>query len=149
LDVVAIDISGRHSVEGTYLMVCASVAVRISPEGIEATHGVKLVPQESTSLDLEVIVELIQKATEGFSGMVVAERGDFYNLERWRAKSILGRDLKYPESLGERKSIELAHHISFAGRNMLLNLGADLRPNILPNLLANLQDEDENTEEDG
>ena len=38
LDVVAIDISGRHSVEGTYLMVCASVAVTISPEGIEATQ---------------------------------------------------------------------------------------------------------------
>jgi len=122
LDVVAVDISGRHSVDGAYIMVCASVSVRISPEKIEKTCGVRLVPKTAPSPDLDVVVDLINSATKGFPGVVVAEKGDFYNMERWRAESILGREMKYPESLGERRAIELAHHISFAGRNMLLDL---------------------------
>lgn len=125
MDVVAVDISGRHAVEGRYIMVCASVAARISPVGVEETRGVRLVPQIADSVDLDVVVGLIEEAVEGFSGTVVVEKGDLYNLERWRAESILGRETKYPESLGERRAIELAHHVSFAGRNMLLNLGAE------------------------
>jgi hypothetical protein len=123
LDVVAVDISGRHAVQGRYIMVCAAVAARISPEGVERAHGINLVHSISPSVELEVVIDLIQRAAQGFSGTVVAEKGDFYNLELWRAKSILGRELKYPESLGEKQAVELAHHISFSARNLLLEVG--------------------------
>jgi hypothetical protein len=58
-------------------------------------------------------------AIQCLQGTVIAEKGDMYNLDAWRVGSILGRDFKYPESLGERTAIELAHHISFAGRKLI------------------------------
>jgi hypothetical protein len=122
LDVVAVDISGRHAVGGRYIMVSASVAARISPEGIERTRRIRLAPMVAESVDMEVVIKLIEDSVRGLSGVVLAEKGDLYNLERWRVESILGREFKYPESLGERRAIELAHHASFAGRKLVLRL---------------------------
>jgi hypothetical protein len=101
-------------------MVCAVVSARISPEYIEKIHQVRLTPCVTDTLDLNIVVNLIDAATQCLQGTIIAEKGDMYNLAPWRISSILGRDFKYPESLGERNAIELAHHISFAGRNLIL-----------------------------
>jgi hypothetical protein len=122
LDVVAVDISGRHSVGGRYIMVSASVVAEISPEGIERTKRIRLVPRVAESVVMEVVIGLIEDSVRGLSGVVLAEKGDLYNLERWRVESILGREFKYPESRGERRAMELAHHASFAGRKLVLRL---------------------------
>jgi len=122
LDVVAVDISGRHAVGGKYIMVSASVAARISPEGIERTRWIRLVPLVAESVEMEVVIKLIEDSVRGLSGVVLAEKGDLYNLARWRVESILGREFKYPESRGERRAMELAHHASFAGRKLVLRL---------------------------
>ncbi len=119
IDIVAIDISGRHSVRGRYRMVCAAVSAQISPNFIEKFHAVRLVPRTAEALDLNLISDLISETCSGLAGTVVAEQGDFYNVEVWRAKSILGRDIKYPETIAERTAIELAHHISLAGRRLI------------------------------
>jgi hypothetical protein len=55
----------------------------------------------------------------GLAGIVIAEPGDLFNLEAWRVESILGRAFKYPETLGERACLQLAHHISVAGRRLI------------------------------
>jgi hypothetical protein len=122
LDVVAVDISGRHAEGDRYIMVSASVESRISPEGIERARGMRLVPLVARSVDMEVVIGLIEESVSGLSGVVIAERGDLYNLARWRVESILGREFKYPESRGERRAMELAHHASFAGRRLALRL---------------------------
>ena len=127
MDVVAVDISGRHAQGDRYIMVSASVAARISPEGIERMRGMRLVPMVAESVDLEVVIGLVEDSILGLSGVVLAERGDLYNLERWRVESILGREFKYPESRGERRAMEVAHHASFAGRRLALKL-MDERP---------------------
>ena len=119
---VAVDISGRHAVAGRYIMVSASVAARISPEGIERTRRIRLVPRVADSVDMVVVIDLMEESVRGLNGVVLAERGDLYNLERWRVESILGRGFKYPESRGERRAMELAHHASFAGRRLALRL---------------------------
>ena len=119
---VAVDISGRHAVGGRYIMVSASVAARISPEGIERTRRIRLVPLVAESVEMDVVIRLIEDSVRGLPGVVLAEKGDLYNLERWRVESILGREFKFPESRGERRAIELAHHASFAGRKLVLRL---------------------------
>lgn len=116
---MAIDISGRHSVQGKFKMVCAALSVQVSPNFIEKVHTVRLVPCIAEALDLNVIADLISDACLCLPGTIVAEPGDFYNLELWRAQSILGRDFKYPETIAERMAIELAHHISLAGRRLI------------------------------
>ncbi|KQC12619.1 MAG: hypothetical protein APR56_06180 [Methanosaeta sp. SDB] len=103
-------------------MVSASVAARISPEGIERTWRIRLVPLVAESVEMEVVIGLIEDSIRGQPGVVLAERGDLYNLARWRVESILGREFKYPESRGERRAMELAHHASFAGRKLVLRL---------------------------
>jgi len=118
---VAIDISGRHVVEGRYKMVCAVVSARISPNFIEKIHSVRLVPRVAGALDLNIVADLISKACICLPGTIVAESGDVYNLEIWRVKSILGRDFKYPETIAERTAIEMAHHISVAGRRLIMD----------------------------
>lgn len=101
-------------------MVCAAVSARISPECIEKIYQVRLKSCVTETLDLNIAVNLISAVTECLQGTVIAERGDMYNLDAWKVNSILGRDFKYPESLGERNAIELAHHISFAGRKLVI-----------------------------
>ena len=105
--------------QGRYKMVCAVLSAQVSPNFIEKIHTVRLVARISEALDLNVISDLISEACLCLPGTIVAERGDFYNLEVWRAQSILGRDFKYPETIAERTAIELAHHISLAGRRLI------------------------------
>jgi hypothetical protein len=70
-------------------------------------------------LDLRTVTDLIQAAAQGLLGVVLAEPGDLFNLEAWRVESILGRAFKYPATLGERACLQLAHHISVAGRRLI------------------------------
>lgn len=102
-------------------MVCAVVSARISPNFIEKIHSVRLIPRVAGALDLNIVADLISKACMCLPGTIVAESGDFYNLEIWKVKSILGRDFKYPETIAERTAIEMAHHISVAGRRLIMD----------------------------
>lgn len=106
-------------------MVCAAVSARISPECMEKIYQVRLKPCVAEALDLNIVVNLISAVTQCLHGTVIAERGDMYNLDVWKVNSILGRNFKYPESLGERNAIELAHHISFAGRKLIIDRKVD------------------------
>jgi len=102
-------------------MVCAAISARISPECIEKVHSVRLVPRVAVALNLDEVLDLISASVLPLPGMVIAEKGDLYNLDVWKVGSILGRDFKYPESLGERAAIEMAHHVSLAGRKLLID----------------------------
>ena len=77
------------------------------------------------ALDLIVVADFISEACMCLPGTIVAESGDFYNLEIWRVKSILGRDFKYPETIAERMAIEMAHHVSVAGRKLITDARED------------------------
>ena len=118
---MAVDISGRHKVEGRYHMVCAAVSLDLSPECIERVKAVRILPRVAGAPDINSISDLIKAASFCLPGIIVAEKGDMYNLEAWRVSSILGREFKHPESLGERAAIELAHHISLAGRRLVMD----------------------------
>jgi len=122
---VAIDISGRHAVNGRYKMVCAVVSARISPNFIEKIYSVRQIPRVTGALDLNVVADFISKACMCLPGTIVAESGDLYNMEIWRVKSILGRDFKYPETIAERTAVEMAHHISVAGRRLIIDKRED------------------------
>lgn len=119
MDIVAIDISGRHLANGRYIMLCAAVSMSISPDSIRRVFEVRQVPGESDRLDLGVVLDLIARCVEGLDGVVVAERGDLYSIQAWRVESILGRRFKYQETIGERLAVELAHHISVSGRRLM------------------------------
>lgn len=103
-------------------MVCAAVSAMITPDRIEKIYHVRLESCLADILDLNIVVNLINAAAQSLPGIIIAEKGDMYNQEAWRVESILGRDFKYPESLGELAAIELAHHISLAGRRLIMEI---------------------------
>ena len=50
----------------------------------------------------------------------MTEKEDMYNEPQWVPDSMFSLKFKYQESMGERRAIELAHHISLSARNLLL-----------------------------
>jgi len=106
-------------------MVCAVVFARVSPTFLEKIYSVRLKPRLAEAIDLNTVADLTSAAVQGLPGILIAEPGDFYNLEIWRVKSVLGREFKYPETLAERTAIELAHHISVAGRRLIKDMGSN------------------------
>jgi len=121
--IIAVDISGRHPVDERYYMVCAAVAVTVSADHIEKINQIAIKPFRMESApevtDIARIIEDTAKEIE-FEGMIVTEQGEMYNRPQWIAASMFSRDFKYQESLGERRAIELAHHVSLSARNVLI-----------------------------
>ncbi|HEY3422358.1 MAG TPA: DUF2209 family protein [Methanocellaceae archaeon] len=119
MKIIAVDISGRHKMpDGRYMLVCAAVYATISPFTVQRIEDMKIVKQEPDDISVEVIAGIIQKTAARFEGILVTE-GEFYNYPEWRVEAIMGRKFKYAESVGERKALEIAHHVSLAAHRLL------------------------------
>ena len=120
MKVIAVDISGRHKLEnGRYCLVCTAISAVLSPFEVQTIEGMKIVRQEADDISIEVIADVFKKACSRFRGVIVTEPGEFYNYPEWRVEAFLGRKFKYAESVGERKAIDMAHHVSLATHRML------------------------------
>ncbi len=122
-DIIAIDISGRHKESGQYFMVCAAVAASVTAHHVEKVNQINIRSFKSKDApDIPMVVKMIEDTVAGldFSGTIVTEAGDLYNKPQWVINSMFQADFKYQESLGERRCIELAHHVSLSSRKLLL-----------------------------
>ncbi|MGA9141064.1 MAG: DUF2209 domain-containing protein [Methanocella sp.] len=126
LQVVAIDISGRHKMpDGRYLLVCVAVAVELSPINIQRIDDMKIVRRFAGDVSVEEVAGIISSAAARFEGLIVSEHGEFYGYPEWRVEVMLGRKFKYAESIGERRAIEVAHHVSLAVHRLLQEINAE------------------------
>ncbi len=117
---VVVDISGRHKLaDGRYHLVCVAVSAVLSPFDVEKIEDMRIYHEQADDVSIETISDLIRRSCARFRGTVVTEPGEFYNYPEWRVEAILGRKFKYAESVGERKAIEVAHHVSLAAHRML------------------------------
>ena len=129
--VIAADISGRHKIDAGYYMVCAAVSMEITPASIEKINEINteaFLMQKPP--ELSDVVGMIEKTAEKIrkKGPLIIERGDLFNLDETLSKSIFTREIRYQESIGDRKAIEFAHHVSLSTRNLLLReTGIDIR----------------------
>lgn len=121
--IIAVDISGRHKINNRYYMVCAAVSISISADHVEKVNQIKVKPFWLDSapglLDIIQVIEDTAKGIE-FDGTIITEHGEMYNQSERMVANMFSRDFKYQESLGERRAIELAHHISLCARNLLI-----------------------------
>ena len=125
-NIIAVDISGRHPINDRYYIVCAAVAVTVSADNIEKIKQIKIKPFRCEAApkitDIVQIIEDTVKEIE-FEGTIITEQGDLFNKPERIAASMFSYDFKYQESLGERRAIELAHHVSLSARNALIKEG--------------------------
>lgn len=135
MQVVAIDISGRHKMpDGRYLLVCVAISAGLSPLNIQHIDDMKVVRRFADAVSVEDVAGVISAAAARFDGVIVSEHGEFYGYPEWRVEAILGRKFKYAESIGERRAIEVAHHVSLAVHRLLQeidderNTGQENRP---------------------
>ncbi|OPY29423.1 MAG: hypothetical protein A4E28_00918 [Methanocella sp. PtaU1.Bin125] len=135
MQVVAIDISGRHKMpDGRYLLVCVAISAGLSPLNIQHIDDMKVVRRFTDGVSVEDVAGVIGAAAARFDGVIVSEHGEFYGYPEWRVEAIIGRKFKYAESIGERRAIEVAHHVSLAVHRLLQeidverNTGQENRP---------------------
>ncbi|HUL61947.1 MAG TPA: DUF2209 family protein [Methanocella sp.] len=123
---MVIDISGRHKMpDGRYLLVCVALAAELSPLNIQRIDDMKVVRRTEADVSFDVIAGIINSASARFEGVLVTERGEFYGFPEWRVEAALGRKFKYAESIGERRAIEVAHHVSLAVHRLLQEINAE------------------------
>jgi len=121
--IIAVDISGRHRIDAGYYMVCAAVSLEITPAALEKINEINT---ESflfqKSAELVDIVRIIENTAAKIKskGTIVVERGDLFNTDEQLIQSMFSQEIRYQESIGDRKAIELAHHVSLSTRNLLL-----------------------------
>jgi len=121
--IIAVDISGRHRIDAGYYMVCAAVSLEITPATLEKINEINT---ESflfqKSAELVDIVRIIENTAAKIKskGTIVVERGDLFNTDEQLIQSMFSQEIRYQESIGDRKAIELAHHVSLSTRNLLL-----------------------------
>ncbi len=122
-DIIAVDISGRHRVDGYYMMVCAAVAASVTADHLERINQVSIRSFRSESApDVSAVVSIMEEtvAEIRFGGTIITEPGDMYNKPQWLIDSMFSGNFKYEESLSERLCMQLAHHISISARRLLL-----------------------------
>ena len=126
IPVIAVDISGRHRAEdGFYRMVCAAVAVTISPGGLsEVTGAAAEAFVQKRAPDARDVVRMIEKTVLGLKkdagkGVIIIERGDMFNMDERECRVMFTRDVRYQSSIGERRAIDIAHHMSLSAHHLL------------------------------
>ena len=121
--VIAADISGRHRIDAGYYMVCAAASIEITPASIEKVNEINtesfLFQKPPELADIVKIIETTAVKIK-MKGPLVIERGDLFNTDEHLAKAMFSCEMRYQESIGDRKAIELAHHVSLSTRNLLL-----------------------------
>ena len=105
------DISGRHEEDGGYLMVAAAVLARFD----SARSREEPTLEATLALAAEAVADLPTPP----DGPVVAEGGEFYEEPAARVGLSFQPEFKYVESIGERETVQAAHHAAYAVRDLL------------------------------
>lgn len=126
ISVIAVDISGRHRADdGFYRMVCAAVAVTITPGGLSEVTGASAEAfVQRQAPDARDVVRMIEKTVLGLKkeanrGVIILERGDMFNMDERECRAMFTRDVRYQSSIGERRAIDIAHHMSLSTHHLL------------------------------
>lgn len=126
MQAIAVDISGRHRMpDGQYCLVCVALAATLSPLNIQKIDDMKIVRRKVASPSFDEIAGIIGSASARFEGVIVSEHGEFYGYPEWRVEVALGRKFKYAESIGERRALEVAHHVSLSVHRLLQEIHAE------------------------
>jgi hypothetical protein len=123
VEIVGVDVSGRHEEGGEYLMVAAAVHAEVGTDRLRSVLGMGFATSHAEPT-FGAVAELVGRAAgelpDAPSAPVVAERGEFYEEPDWQVAHQLEREFKYVESIAERETVQAAHHAAYAARTLLL-----------------------------
>lgn len=123
--IIAVDISGRHkTAQNDYYMVCAAVNVDIDPFGLFKVNEIRTESFCSKkSPDVLFIIQMIEKTIlpiKKKGAVIIIERGDLFNMSEYECSLLFSEKVRFQSSVGERRAIEIAHHVSLSARRLVL-----------------------------
>ncbi|MFA9517223.1 DUF2209 family protein [Halopenitus sp. H-Gu1] len=121
-EIIGVDISGRHEEDGEYLMVAAAVHARVGATRIASIEGMGLSSvREGPTLEatLDLVAQAIGTLPDPPTGTIVSERGEFYEEPERIVALHFQQEFKYVETIGERETVQAAHHAAYAARKLL------------------------------
>jgi hypothetical protein len=104
-------------------MVAAAVAASVGSNRVREVDGMGFATSRAEPTlggTLSVAEGAIATLPAPPDGPVVAERGEFYEEPEGMIDASFGPEFKYVESIGERRTIEIAHHAAYAARTLIL-----------------------------
>ena len=104
-------------------MVAAAVHARVDSARIRSVEGMGFAAsREGPTLEATVALtaEAVGHLPEPPAGPIVAEGGEYYEEPAERVGLSFQPDFKYVESIGERETVQAAHHAAYAARELLL-----------------------------
>ncbi len=104
-------------------MVAAAVHATIDSTRIRSVEGIGFARvREGPTLEATVAltVEAVGNLPEPPSCPIVAEGGEFYEEPADVVGLSFQPEFKYVESIGERETVQAAHHAAYAARELLL-----------------------------
>ena len=69
---------------------------------------------------IDLVVEAVENIPEPPACPIVSEHGEFYEEPAARIGVNFQPEFKYVESVGERETVQAAHHAAYAARDLLL-----------------------------
>lgn len=104
-------------------MVAAAVAASVDSSRIETIHGIGFgtSPRAPTRANaVSIVQDAIGDLPEPPDGLIVAERGEFYEEPADTVGASFENAFKYVESIAERQTVQAAHHAAYAARKLLI-----------------------------
>ncbi|ACV24221.1 DUF2209 family protein [Methanocaldococcus fervens] len=126
IKVLAIDISGRHQENDIFFRVYAGVLVEIQADRIVHVEKIDVMVKEGKTQKLRDIVREVKEFIEKFGNdfdYILCEKGEFFNLSKDVVSSILKKEVIFPKTRGEFEAINIAHHVSYSVRKLLMERG--------------------------
>jgi hypothetical protein len=123
IKVLAIDISGRHHENDIFFRVYAGVLVEIKADRIVHVEKIDVMVKEEETQKLRDIVKEVKELIDKFGGefdYILCEKGEFFNLSKDIISAILKKEVIYPKTRGELEAINIAHHVSYSVRKLLM-----------------------------
>lgn len=104
-------------------MVAAAIHAAIGTDCLREVRGTGFATSTAEPT-LEAVAGVVSGAVDDLPeppvGAVVSERGEFYEEPEWQVAHQIEREFKYVETIGERETVQAAHHAAYAARNLLL-----------------------------
>ena len=104
-------------------MVAAAVAARVDSTRIETINGVGLGTSHASPTrkhTVDIVREAVDDLPAPATGSIVAERGEFYEEPAERVGVSFDIPFKYVESIAERETVQIAHHVAYTARKHLI-----------------------------
>ncbi|EHP87076.1 Uncharacterized conserved protein UCP021940 [Methanotorris formicicus Mc-S-70] len=108
---------------GKFLRLYAGILAEISADRVIHVEKIEVYYSESSTQTPKDIIKEVKELMGKIKGnydYIVCEKGEFFKIPKEHVSSLLGKEVIHPKTLGELELVNIAHHVSYSCRKLLL-----------------------------